>query len=64
MKEMAMKETGVRSRIAVLVVAALVSVSGAFGTAAFLTADEANAAGTYYYCWKDSYGVWKCAWRA
>jgi hypothetical protein len=40
-----MTEMAIRSRIAVLVVAALLSVSGAFGTAAFLTADDADAAG-------------------
>jgi hypothetical protein len=34
-----------RSRIAVLVVAAFLSVAGAVGTEAFLAADDAHAAG-------------------
>ena len=57
-----MTEMAMRSRLAALVVAALVSVSGALGTAAFLAADDAHAMGTYYSCWKyeDTY---KCGWR-
>jgi hypothetical protein len=49
-----------RSRIAALVVAALLAVAGAVGTEAFLTADDANALGSYPYCYKDVYGVWHC----
>jgi hypothetical protein len=39
-----MTEMALRSRMAVLVVAALLSIAGAFGTSAFLAADEAKAA--------------------
>jgi hypothetical protein len=53
-----MKEMALRSRIAVLVVAALLSVSGISASTAFLAADSAEAApthtciklGTTYYC--------------
>jgi hypothetical protein len=38
-----MKEMTLRSRIAVLVVATLLSVAGAFGTSAFPTAQDAKA---------------------
>ena len=38
-----MTEMAIRSRIAVLVVAALLSVVGALGTSAFLTAHDAKA---------------------
>jgi len=47
-----MTEMALRSRMAVLVVAVLLSVAGAFGTSAFLTADDAQAqspcTGFYY----------------
>ena len=39
-----MSEMALKSRIAVLVVVALLAVAGAFGTQAFLAADDANAA--------------------
>ena len=55
MNELVMRS---RSRIGVLVVVALLAVSGAFGTAAFLTADDADAAG-YPYCYKIG-TTWKC----
>jgi len=42
-KEKEMTEMALRSRMAVLVVAALLSVAGAFGTSAFLAAQEAQA---------------------
>ncbi len=53
-----MMEIALRSRIAFLVVVALLAVAGAFGTQAFLAADDADAApynycikyGTTYYC--------------
>ena len=53
-----MKEMELRSRMAVLIVAALLSVAGAFGTSAFLATQEAQAqpayfcvkVGTTYYC--------------
>jgi hypothetical protein len=38
-----MTEIALRSRMAVLVVAALLSVAGALGTEAFLAADDAKA---------------------
>ena len=38
-----MKEMALRSRIAVLIIAALLSVTGTLGTTAFLTADDAQA---------------------
>ena len=38
-----MTEMALRSRIAVLVVAALLSVAGVFGTSAFLAAQDAQA---------------------
>jgi hypothetical protein len=38
-----MTEMALRSRMAVLIVAALLSLSGAFGTSAFLTAEDAQA---------------------
>jgi hypothetical protein len=38
-----MTEMAIRSRMAVLVVAALLSVAGALGTEAFLAANEAKA---------------------
>jgi hypothetical protein len=38
-----MTEMALRSRMAVLVVAALLSIAGAFGTSAFLTTHEAHA---------------------
>ena len=38
-----MTELSLRSRIAVLVVAALLSVTGTFGTSAFLAADDVEA---------------------
>jgi hypothetical protein len=38
-----MTEMALRSRMAVLVVAALLSVAGTFGTSAFLAAHEAQA---------------------
>lgn len=37
-----------RSRIAAVVVAALLSVAGTFGTSAFLAADDAQAASNCY----------------
>jgi hypothetical protein len=43
-KEKEMTEMALRSRIAVLVVAALLSIVGAFGTSAFLAAQDAQAA--------------------
>ncbi len=57
-KEKEMTEMALKSRIAVLIVAALLSIVGAFGTSAFLTADDAEAqpnnicvkVGTTYYC--------------
>ena len=42
-----MKEMALRSRIAVLVVAALLSVSGVSASTAFLAADSAEAASQY-----------------
>jgi hypothetical protein len=39
-----MTEMAIRSKTAVLVVAALLSVTGAFGTSAFLAAQDAQAA--------------------
>jgi hypothetical protein len=53
-----MTEMALRSRISVLVVAALLSVAGMFGTTAFLATQEAQAQpiytciklGTTYYC--------------
>jgi len=39
-----MTEMAIRSRMAVLVVAALLAVAGALGTEAFLAADDAHAA--------------------
>ena len=45
-----MTEMAIRSRMAVLVVAALLAVAGAMGTEAFLAADDAHAApGGYPY---------------
>ena len=38
-----MKEMALRSRIAVLVVAALLSITGAFGASAFVTTHDAQA---------------------
>jgi hypothetical protein len=38
-----MTEMALRSRMAVLVVAALLSIAGAFGTSAFLAAQDAQA---------------------
>jgi hypothetical protein len=55
-----MTEMALRNRIAVLVVTALLAVAGAFGTSAFLAADEADAMSSYPICWKDVYGVWHC----
>jgi hypothetical protein len=43
-KEKEMTEMALRSRMAVLVVAALLSIGGALGTEAFLAADDADAA--------------------
>ena len=55
-----MTEMALRSRIAVLIVAALLAIAGTFGTSAFLNADDAQAATNctrilyqghwYYYC--------------
>jgi hypothetical protein len=53
-----MTEMALRSRIAALVVVALLAVLGAFSTAAFLAADEADAAPyPYYNCIKTQWGV-------
>ena len=54
-----MMEIVMRSRIAALVVAALLSVSGAFGTAAFLAADDAHAKLPAPYCYYYN-GAWHC----
>ena len=50
-----MKETAMRSRMAVLVVAALLSVSGVSASTAFLAADSVEAA-PVYTCIKTSTG--------
>jgi hypothetical protein len=42
-KEKDMTEIALRSRIAVLVLAALLSIAGALGTSAFVTAHDAQA---------------------
>ena len=53
-----MMEMALRSRIAVLVVVALLAVAGAFGTQAFLAADDADAAPyPYHNCIKTTWGL-------
>jgi hypothetical protein len=61
-----MKEIALRRRVSVLIVAALLSAAGAFGTSAFLAAHDAEA-GTIINqpnsgsCIKiPSYPYWKC----
>jgi invasion protein IalB len=57
-KEKEMTDMALRSRIAVLVVAALLSVAGAFGTSAFLTSDDAQARSQCTGFYSPTLGKW------
>ena len=57
-EEKEMTEMALRSRIAVLVVAALLSLTGVAGTAAFVAADDAQAQSQCYGFYSPTLGKW------